>query len=249
MSRGAQNPPVAAPPRDNQPPAPQNQTDKNITTVCVLGQLKAEGEEVSIGAIFGEDTTVLLEKPTKLGNALTIGAWLNNSWGTKVDALLVKEAGNDGKVHQSDVKAADVKKHLDVKGYPAEVTEFLSKLFVADVYITDLYLRRWKEKPDGKELTKTAFKFGMAVDFKEGLPLIGEITLEKAAIGIVNSPKDYDFSKAPTLPALPQFKVPDVEKVKEEVEAAAAEEAEEAETEKPKSEETPAPTRQPPPAA
>jgi hypothetical protein len=243
MARGIQNDPVTA----NKPPAPQNQTDKNITTVCVLGQLKAEGEEVSIGAIFGEDTTVLLEKPTKLGNALTIGAWLNNSWGTKVDALLVKEPGNDGKVHQSDVKAADVKKHLDGK-YPAEVTEFLSKLFVADVYITDLYLRRWKEKEDGKELTKTAFKFGMAVDFKEGLPLIGEITLEKAAIGIVNSPKGYDFSKAPTLPALPQFKVPAVEKVKEEVEAAAAEEAEEAETEKPTSVETPAPAPQPAPA-
>jgi hypothetical protein len=237
MPKSAPQPPIA-----NQPAAPQNQTEKNITTVCILGKLKAEDEEVSIGAIFGEDTTVLLEKPTKLGNALTIGAWLHNSWHTDVDALLINKADKDGKVpSQSTLKAADVKKHLDSKGYPAEVTDLLSRLFTADVYITDLYLRSWKEKPDGKEVTKSAFKFGMAVDFKEGLPLFGEIKLEKAAIGIVNSPKDYDFSKAKTLPPLPQFKVVDVEKVKEEVEAEAAEAAEVDKTEKLMGEETPPP--------
>lgn len=140
---------------------------ENKTIVCLLGELNIDQEKVSVGAVCGEETLVQLDKPAPLGNALTVGTWLNNSWGTKVDALVVKtpDATTNKVGSQSDVKAPDVEKNLKTLGFPEQIVTPLAQLILAKIVITDLYVRLWKEKVDNKPVDRKAFKFGIAVDF------------------------------------------------------------------------------------
>jgi hypothetical protein len=181
----------------------------NETVVCLLGELKIDEERVSVGVVSGKDTLVQLDKPALLGDALTVGSWLNDSWGTKVDALVIKKPDNDGKVgSQKDVKPEDIKKHLKELNYPDQVVNLLAELFRAQIVITDLYVHLWKEPRNGTDFDRKAFKFGIAVNFanlqnKNGLNLFGDIYLQNVKLGILNAPKDYDFeAKKLVLPPL-----------------------------------------------
>ncbi len=191
----------------------------NKTIVCLLGDLQIDQEKVSVGVVSAEETIVQLDKPASLGNALTVGSWLNDSWGTKVDALLVKKPVNGKVGSQSGIKKEDIVKHLteDLK-YPDQVVNILADLFLARIVITDLYIRLWKDKADGKEVSKKAFKFGIAVDFSasNGLTLFGDIKLTSLKLGILNAPPDYDFA-AKTL-VLPPLRLLDYDKAKKESE-------------------------------
>jgi hypothetical protein len=196
---------------DKAEPAP------NETVVCVLGRLRIEDEKISVGVLTGKETIIQLSKPAKLGNALTVGSWLNDAWATRVDALLVKrDFDAKGKIgSQSSVKKDQVIKHLkDDLGYPDQVTNLLAELFLAPIYITDLYIRSWKEG----EVDKSAFKFGMAIKFaneqnKDGLTLFGDIKLEDVALGIISAPEKYKFQATElTLPDLRLIDVAQAEK-------------------------------------
>ncbi|HEY3910444.1 MAG TPA: hypothetical protein VGM07_11195 [Stellaceae bacterium] len=189
----------------------------NETTVYVLGKLRIEDEKVSVSAVAGKNMILKLDKPAKLGNALTIGAWLNNSWRTQVDALLVnKRDPTTGKVaSQSKVTKAQVEDHLTaLDRYPKEVVNLLAELFTANIWITDLDVRCFEVNG----VAENAFKFGIVVDFAndqnpDGLTLFGDVKLEQACLGIVNAPKDYDFTKVPTV-VFPKFTLPEPAQLK-----------------------------------
>ncbi|MGH7121734.1 MAG: hypothetical protein ACREFP_22545 [Acetobacteraceae bacterium] len=201
-------------------------TPANETIVCLLGELKIDKEQVSVGVAYTKketttDTLVQLDKPAPLGNALTVGTWLNDSWSTKVDALLVKPLQGDKVGSQADVKAADVEAHLKKLGYPDQVVPLLAKLFTTQIVITDLYVRLWNEKVDNKAVSKKAFKFGIAVDFatgedKQGLNVFGDIYLQNVKFGILNAPKDYDFEANKLV--LPPLRLLDYKEAKKEAE-------------------------------
>ena len=167
---------------------------------------------------------VQLDKPAKLGNALTVGSWLNDSWATKVDALVVKQLVNGKVGSQSQVTKDEVVKHLkDDMKYPEQVTNLLAELFVAPIWITDLFIRRWNE--NGTD--KSAFKFGIAIKFanqqnNEGLTLFGDIKLEDVALGIINAPEKYVFPTAAAQLALPALRIGDVDSLEKEALAAQA---------------------------
>ncbi len=200
------------------PPAtvPAAKAAANETTVYVLGKLRIEDEKVSVSAVAGKNMILKLDKPAKLGNALTIGAWLNNSWDTQVDALLVNKRDARGKVaSQSKVTKTQVEDHLKtLDRYPTEVVNLLAELFTANIWITDLDVRR----SEVNGVAENAFKFGIVVDFAnnqnpDGLTLFGDIKLEQACLGIINAPKDYDFTKVPTV-VFPKFALPEPAELK-----------------------------------
>lgn len=206
---------------------PENaKVPKNETVVCLLGRLSIGSEKVSVGVVTGKETIVQLSKPAKLGNALDVGSWLNDSWATEVPALLVKEERDaNKKIGKQAVQKNDVVNHLKKEGYPDQVTNLLAELFLAPIYITDLYIRRWKEEDTDKDY-KTAFKFGIAVKFanpqnKGGLTLFNDIRLDDVALGIISAPKEYKFDEAEL--ALPPLTLVDFEEAEREEKEAAAE--------------------------
>lgn len=187
--------------------------DENETIVCVSGTLLFDTEKVPVVAKTGQELLIELNKPAKLGNALTVGTWLNNSWATPVDMLLVNKPGSDKKVEsQSKLKKEDVVAHLKGK-VPAQVENTLAELLLAEVWVTDLYIRTWKDKDgENKEIDKRAFKFGISVKFKdEGLTLFGDIKLLDVGLGISNAPKDYKFPEHKSLPKIETVDVKQLE--------------------------------------
>jgi hypothetical protein len=187
--------------------------EKNETIVCVSGTLLFDQEKVPVVAETGKELLIELNKPAKLGNALTVGTWLNNSWATPVDMLLVKKPNQA--THQvesqSNVTKEEVKTHLTSQGMPDQVTNLLADLLTAEVWITDLYIRRWKDKVDNQDVDKQAFKFGISVKFtEEGLTLFEGIKLLDVGLGISNAPKDYKF---PVNKILPKVETVDVKQL------------------------------------
>lgn len=188
----------------------------NETIFCVTGSLKIEDQKVPVVAKTGEDMLIELTKPAKLGNALSIGTWLNDAWGTKVDILLVKEPDNQGKViSQKDVTQAQVKAKLG--SLPPAVQETVAKLLLADVWITDLYIRSWNEGEGDKAKSRKAFKFGISVDFTaggavDGIDLLPNIKLLDVGFVVSNAPKKYVF---PDHKLLPVAEPPDPDKLTE----------------------------------
>lgn len=189
---------------------------KNETIFCITGSLKIEDQKVPVVAKTGDDMLIELTKPAKLGNALSIGTWLNDAWGTKVDVLVVKEPDNQGKViSQKDVTQAQVKAKLG--SLPPAVQETVAKLLLADVWITDLYIRSWKEGEESAKKDRKAFKFGITVDFTaggavDGIDLLPNIKLLDVGFVVSNAPKNYVF---PTHKLLPVAEPADPEKLED----------------------------------
>jgi len=179
--------------------------DANETLFCITGSLKIEDQKVPIVAKTGDDTLIELTRPAKLGNALTVGTWLNNTWATPVDILLVnKPAGPDKQVaSQSKVTVAQVKANLG--SLPEQAKETVAKLLLADVWVTDLYIRSWKEGEDADAKSRKAFKFGITIDFTggktmDGIDLLPNIKLLDVGLVITNAPKKYEFPAHKLLP-------------------------------------------------
>lgn len=197
----------------------------NKTVICLLGELQIDQEKVSVGVVSDrekKETLVQLDKPAPLGNALTVGTWLNDSWGTKVEALVVKtpDASTKKVGSQSDVKQADVEAHLKKLGFPDQVVTPLSQLFCATIVITDLHVHLWTETFNNKPADRKAFKFGIAVNLAnvqnaKGLNLFGDIYLTNVKLGILNAPSDYDFDKHKLV--IPPFRLLDYAEAKKEV--------------------------------
>jgi hypothetical protein len=169
------------------------QPDEQITTVFFGGELEVDNEIVPVQGESGKRTIVELRRPVKLGNALTVGTWLNDMWKTPVPVLLVNKPNpQTQKVgSQKDVQRPEVEAHLAQLGIPEQVHEFLATLLLANVYITDLYIDLYQ---DNKE-QKRAFKFGTVVDFNDGLTLFGEVKLKNVALGIISRPESYKGPK------------------------------------------------------
>lgn len=187
----------------------------NETIFCITGSLKIEDQKVPVVAKTGDDTLIELTKPAKLGNALSIGTWLNDAWGTKVDVLLVKEPDPQTKKvgSQKDVTQAEVKAKLG--SLPPAVQETVAKLLLADVWITDLYIRSWKEGEENAKKDRKAFKFGITVDFTaggavDGIDLLPNIKLLDVGFVVSNAPKKYVF---PTHKLLPVAEPADTEEL------------------------------------
>lgn len=187
-------------PRVDPEPTPEG---ANETTFFVSGTLEVEKDKnVTVVARTGKETLIELNERAKLGNALTIGTWLNNTWATPVEVLLVNkpDPNNGNKVaSQADIKQPAVKAHLATQGVPAQLADQLAILLVADIWIEDLYIKSWT---DEKGNSQKALKFGVSVDFKEGLNLFGEIKLLNVGIGVSSAPKDYAFPARRTLPTI-----------------------------------------------
>lgn len=180
--------------------APTDLPPANESVVVLLGELNIDEKRVTVGVVSGEDTLVQLDRPAAVGNALTIGSWLNDAWGTKVDALVVKPLGANNKVgSQRSVTKTELEAHLKKDcGFPDQIAPMLADLFTAEIVVTDLYARIWKERANGSTVDRKAFKLGIAVDFAtsqnaKGLQVFGDIYLQNVKLGILNAPKDYDF--------------------------------------------------------
>jgi hypothetical protein len=184
-----------------EPVEPENKPE-NETIFCITGSLKIEDQKVPVVARTGDDTLIELTRPAKLGNALSIGTWLNDAWSTKVDVLLVKtpDPGTDKVGSQKGVTEEQVKAKLG--SVPEAMRDTVAKLLLAEVWITDLFIRSWKEG-EGK---KKAFKFGINVDFTvdgatDGIELLPNIKLLDVGFIVSNKPKNYEFPTHKLLPA------------------------------------------------
>lgn len=183
--------------------APATKVEKNETLFCFTGSFQIDEQKVQVVAKTGDETLIELTKPAKLGNALTIGTWLNNTWNTPVDILLVKKPGQDKMVEsQSQVTPEEVRANLG--SLPETIRKSVATLLLANVWITDLYIRSWKVAPDDKS-NRTAMKFGIMVDItgggaSDGLELLPGIKLLDVGFVVSNAPPKYEFPVHKLLP-------------------------------------------------
>lgn len=187
------------------PPEPTAEPT-NETIFCITGSLKIEDQKVPVVARTGDDMLIELTKPAKLGNALSIGTWLNDAWSTPVDVLLVKTPDPQTKKvgTQKGVTEAEVKAKLG--SLPPAVQDTVAKLLLAEVWITDLYIRSWKEGAGDNAKSRKAFKFGITVDFTAGgavpgISILPNIELLDVGFVVSNAPNKYVFPDHKLLPA------------------------------------------------
>src|SRR5215472_2492101 len=117
-------------------------TPANDTTFCALGKLRVEDDKKLAVGVLIDNTQLMvrLSEPAPLGNALTIGTWLANSWHTEIEELLVlKKDGKPEFPSEARVNKAAVRKHLsDMKKFPEEIIDFLATLMVTRITVDDL---------------------------------------------------------------------------------------------------------------
>lgn len=186
-----------------------------LTEVYLRADTRIDEQPVPIEATIGKDFFLQLARPATLGTPVSFGYWLNETYKTKVNLLILDDLDGDSIASTRELRALEktnpgelvsrLERHLAKQGIPEKVQNLLSKALLAKITIIDLLIDG--RKSDGAEVTDSSglkLRFGLEVSFEtsSGLDILPNIILDKVTLIVSRFPQGYKFPPRAPIPTI-----------------------------------------------